>query len=208
MFTGIVQDTGKVISRTIKGDSIRFCVEPVSKNYLKDISAGDSISINGACMTVVNKSQNKFEFTTIKESLSKTNLSSLKLKDLVNLEKAMTLNSRLDGHIVQGHVDTTGKIKKIVTLKDSWEYFIEFPVKFSCYVIYVGSISVNGVSLTVAQIVSDNSKKTLIKVAIIPHTFEVTNFKDLKVNDTVNIEFDMLGKYVNRIFEKKKKKNK
>ncbi len=153
-------------------------------------------------------SQNKFEFTTIKESLSKTNLSSLKLKDLVNLEKAMTLNSRLDGHIVQGHVDTTGKIKKIVTLKDSWEYYIEFPVKFSCYVIYVGSISVNGVSLTVAQIVSDNSKKTLIKVAIIPHTFEVTNFKDLKVNDTVNIEFDMLGKYVNRIFEKKKKKNK
>jgi len=208
MFTGIVQDTGKVISRTIKGDSIRFCVEPGSKNYLKDVSAGDSISINGACMTVVSKSQNKFEFTTIKESLSKTNLSSLKLKDLVNLEKAMTLNSRLDGHIVQGHVDTTGKIKKIVTLKDSWEYFIEFPVKFSCYVIYVGSISVNGVSLTVAQIVSDNSKKTLIKVAIIPHTFEVTNFKELKVNDTVNIEFDMLGKYVNRIFEKKKKKNK
>lgn len=208
MFTGIVQDTGKVISRTVKGDSLRFCVEPVSKNYLKDVSAGDSISINGACMTVVSKSQNKFEFTTIKESLGKTNLSSLKLKDLINLEKAMTLNSRLDGHIVQGHVDTTGKIKKIVTLKDSWEYFIEFPVKFSCYVIYVGSISVNGVSLTVAQIVSDNSKNTLIKVAIIPHTFEVTNFKKLKVNDSVNIEFDMLGKYVNRIFEKKKKKNK
>jgi len=205
MFTGIVQDTGKVISRTVKGDSLRFCIEPDSKNYLKDVSAGESISINGACMTVVSKTQNKFEFTTIKESLSKTNLSSLKLKDLVNLEKAMTFNSKLDGHIVQGHVDTTGKIKKIVTLKDSWEYFIEFPRKFSCYVIYVGSISVNGVSLTVAQIVSDNSKKTLIKVAIIPHTFEVTNFKKLKVNDAVNIEFDMLGKYVNRIFEKNKK---
>ena len=209
MFTGIVQDTGKVISRTVKGDSLRFCVEPASKNYLKDIKAGDSISINGACMTVVSKKQNKFEFTTIKESLSKTNLSSLKLRDLVNLEKAMTFNSKLDGHIVQGHVDTTGKVKKINTLKDSWEYFIEFPRKFSCYVIYVGSISVNGVSLTVAQIVSDNSNKTLIKVAIIPHTFEVTNFKKLKVNDMVNIEFDMLGKYVNRIFEnKKKKKNK
>ncbi len=208
MFTGIVQDTGKVISKISKGDSLKFFVEPSKKNYLKDIKQGDSISINGACMTVVSKNQNKFEFTTIKESLGKTNLSSLKLKDLVNLEKAMTLNSRLDGHIVQGHVDTTGIIKKIVTLKDSWEYFIEFPVKFSCYVIYVGSISVNGVSLTVAQIVSDNSKKTLIKVAIIPHTFEVTNFKDLKVNDAVNIEFDMLGKYVNRIFKKKKKKNK
>ncbi len=203
MFTGIVQDTGKVTSKTIKGDSIIFTVAPSAKDFLKDVSEGESISINGACMTVTGKSKDKFEFTTVNESLSKTNLSLLKLKDLVNLEKAMTLNSRLDGHIVQGHVDSTGIIRKINTLKDSWEYFIEFSGKFRQNVIYVGSISVNGVSLTIAQIVRESSKKVLIKVAIIPHTFEVTNFRNLKVNDVVNIEFDMLGKYVRRLMEKK-----
>ncbi|HMS34848.1 MAG TPA: riboflavin synthase [Ignavibacteria bacterium] len=203
MFTGIVQDTGKVTGRIIKGDSLKFQVEPSDKTFLKDIKAGESISINGACMTVERKSQGKFEFTTVNESLSKTNLSVLKLKDLVNLEKAMTLNSRLDGHIVQGHVDTTGEIKKINTLKDSREYFIEFSGEFRQNVIYVGSISVNGVSLTIAQIINESRKSVLIKVAIIPHTFEVTNFKNMKVNDPVNIEFDMLGKYVKRIFDKK-----
>jgi riboflavin synthase len=204
MFTGIIQDTGKVTGKIIQGDSLRFIVEPSEKNFLKDIQKGESISINGACMTVVEKSKNKFEFTTVKESLSKTNLSLLKLEDLVNLEKAMTLNSKLDGHIVQGHVDTTGVIKKINTLKDSWEYFIDFSGEFGQNVIYVGSISVNGVSLTVAQIVKESKKSVLIKVAIIPHTFDVTNFRVLKVNDAVNIEFDMLGKYVKRIFEGKK----
>lgn len=204
MFTGIVQDTGKVTARTLKGDSIIFKVSPSAKNFLKDISEGESISINGACMTVTWKSKDQFEFTTVNESLSKTNLSLLKLDDLVNLEKAMTLNSRLDGHIVQGHVDSTGIVKKINTLKDSWEYFIEFSGKFRQNVIYVGSISVNGVSLTIAQIVKDSNKKVQIKVAIIPHTFEVTNFRKLKVNDAVNIEFDMLGKYVKRLVEIKK----
>lgn len=203
MFTGIVQDTGKVTGKSIRGDSLRFIVEPSERSFLKDIQKGESISINGACMTVVEKSMNKFEFTTVKESLSKTNLSTLKLKDLVNLEKAMTLNSRLDGHIVQGHVDTTGIIKKINTLKDSWEYFIEFSGEFGQNVIYVGSISVNGVSLTVAQIVKESKKSVLIKVAIIPHTFDVTNFRLLKVNDEVNIEFDMLGKYVKRLIDRK-----
>lgn len=207
MFTGIVQDTGKVTGRIIKGDSLKFQVEPSDKTFLKDIKAGESISINGACMTVERKRQGKFDFTTVNESLSKTNLSTLKLKDLVNLEKAMTLSSRLDGHIVQGHVDTTGTIKKIITLKDSWEYFIEFSGEFRQNVIYVGSISVNGVSLTIAQIVKESRRDVLIKVAIIPHTFEVTNFKNMKVNDPVNIEFDMLGKYVKRILDYKKQSN-
>ena len=201
MFTGIVQDTGKVISKITKGDSLRFCVEPSVKNYLKDIKQGDSISINGACMTVTKKMPGKFEFTTVKESLSKTNLSLLKINDLVNLEKAMTLNAKLDGHIVQGHVDSTGKITKIIKLKDSWEFFIEFSSKFRQNVIYVGSIAVNGVSLTVAQIIKDKGKNVLIKVAIIPHTFDVTNFGTMKKNDVVNIEFDMLGKYVKRLIE-------
>ncbi|MDQ3021747.1 MAG: riboflavin synthase [Bacteroidota bacterium] len=203
MFTGIIQDLGKVKSKTPKEDSIGFIVQPVSKKFLKDIKTGDSISINGSCMTVEKKSGNEFEFTTIKESLRKTNLESLNIKDLVNLEKAMTLNSKLDGHIVQGHIDTTGIIKKINKTKNSHEFFIEFSSSFAENIIYVGSIAVNGVSLTVAEIVNESSKSVLIKISVIPHTFHVTIFKLLKENDIVNLEFDMMGKYVKRILMKK-----
>ena len=202
MFTGIVQDQGKVKSNSAKGDSIKFVVVPLSKSFLEDINTGDSISVNGACMTVEKKTGNQFEFTTVNESLSKTNLGLLKINDILNLEKAMTLNSKLDGHIVQGHVDATGKIKKIIELKDSWEYFIEFSSKFRENIINIGSIAINGVSLTIANILKETSRTILIKVAIIPHTFNVTNFKLLKEKDIVNIEFDMLGKYVKRILEK------
>ncbi|HMS63946.1 MAG TPA: riboflavin synthase [Ignavibacteria bacterium] len=201
MFTGIVQDQGKVKSNSAKGDSIKFVVVPLSKSFLEDINTGDSISVNGACMTVEKKTGNQFEFTTVNESLSKTNLGLLKINDILNLEKAMTLNSKLDGHIVQGHVDATGKIKKIIELKDSWEYFIEFSSKFRENIINIGSIAINGVSLTIANILKETSRTILIKVAIIPHTFNVTNFKLLKEKDIVNIEFDMLGKYVKRILE-------
>ena len=205
MFTGIVQDTGKIKSKVTKGDSIRFYVQPKNKKFLKDVNEGDSISINGACMTVEKKSEGEFRFTTINESLSKTNLSSLKINDLINLEKAMTLTSRLDGHIVQGHVDTTGLVEKIIKLEDSWEYFIKFSAEFRENIISVGSISINGVSLTIAGIVNENSDNVTVKVAIIPHTFTATNFKKAKEGDIVNIEFDMLGKYVNRIFKDNKK---
>ncbi|MBK7254557.1 MAG: riboflavin synthase [Ignavibacteria bacterium] len=202
MFTGIVQDLGKIIKRKIKGDSIKFTVSPTLKNYLKDISAGESISVNGACMTAEAVNKNSFEFTTINESLSKTNLGMLSENDFINLEKAMKLNSKLDGHIVQGHVDITGIVKKIIPLKDSFEFFIEFSSRFRNNIIYVGSIAVNGVSLTVAEIVRETKKSVLIKVAIIPHTMEVTNFRFLKAGDKVNIEFDLMGKYVQRILKK------
>jgi len=202
MFTGIIQDTGKVDSRIKKGDSVQFVVKPVSNDFLNDVKAGDSISINGACMTVEKTLENTFEFTTVNESLSKTNLGLLKISDLVNLEKALTLNSKIDGHMVQGHVDTTGIIKKINSVKDSFEFFIEFPSKFRDNIIYVGSISINGVSLTIAGIIKEKSKKVLIKIAIIPHTYKVTNFGLLKKSDIVNIEFDMMGKYVKRILKK------
>lgn len=199
MFTGIVQELGKIIQCGKKGDSIKFTVKPAAKNYLKDISAGESISINGACMTVEKIHSGNFDFTTVNESLSKTNLGSLRINDYVNLEKAMKLDSRLDGHIVQGHVDTTGIVKNIIPLKDSWEFFFEFNSKFRDNIIYVGSIAINGVSLTVAEIVKETKKSILIKTAIIPHTIKVTNFKYFKKNDLVNIEFDMMGKYVKRI---------
>jgi len=201
MFTGIVTDMGKIVANKPKGDSIKFLVEPTIRQYLNDIKTGDSMAINGACMTIESKRGNKFEFTTINESLSKTNLGDLKIGSFVNLEKPMKINSKLDGHIVQGHVDATGTVKKINRLKDSWEFFIEFSSKFRDNIIYVGSISINGVSLTIAQIVSENKRTVTVKVAIIPHTFEVTNFKFFKPGTKVNIEFDMMGKYVMRKLE-------
>lgn len=201
MFTGIVTDMGKIVANKPKGDSIKFLVEPTIRQYLNDIKTGDSMSINGACMTVEAKKANKFEFTTINESLSKTNLGDLKIGSFVNLEKPMKLDSKLDGHIVQGHVDATGVVKKINRLEDSWEYFIEFSSRFRDNIIYVGSISINGVSLTIAEIVKESKKSVLVKVAIIPHTYDVTNFKYFKINDRVNIEFDMMGKYVMRKLE-------
>lgn len=202
MFTGIVQDLGKIISRKVKGDSIKFTVGPTINGYLKDVKAGESISVNGACMTAETVHKNRFEFTTINESLSKTNLGLLSENDFINLEKAMKMDSKLDGHIVQGHVDTTGIVKKIIKLKDSYEFFIEFTSRFRNNIIYVGSIAVNGVSLTIADIVKETKRSILIKVAIIPHTMEVTNFRYLKAGDKVNIEFDLMGKYVQRILKK------
>jgi len=201
MFTGIVTDMGKVLSIVKKGDSIKFLIQPTKKNYLKGEKTGLSMAINGACMTIEKVGENTFEFTTVNESLKKTNLGDLKVGQMVNLEKPVKLQSTLDGHIVQGHIDTTGIVKKIVTLLNSWEFFFDFPAKFRNYIIYVGSIAINGVSLTVADIVKETNKWVTIKVAIIPHTFEVTNFKFLKLGDRVNIEFDMLGKYVNRIIK-------
>jgi riboflavin synthase len=203
MFTGIVTNMGKVLSITPFGDSIKFIVQTKDKNYLKRIKTGHSMAINGACMTIEKFKDNKFNFTTIKESLSKTNLGYLKIGDFVNLEKPMGLNSTLDGHLVQGHVDTTGMVVKINRLKDSWEYFIKFSSGFKDNIIYVGSVSINGVSLTIAEINKETKNDVTIKVSIIPHTFLVTNFQFFKLKDKVNIEFDMLGKYVKRIMETK-----
>lgn len=213
MFTGIIQDLGKVIDKSVKEDSIKFTVKPLLKDFMNDVKAGESISINGACMTV-EKVEHKnsqldkstFCFTTISESLRKTNLGILKENDLINLEKAMTLSSKLDGHIVQGHIDTTGIVKKVILKNDSWEFLIELPSKYKDNIIHVGSIAVNGVSLTIADIIKENSENILIKVAIIPHTFKFTNFQFLKEKNIVNIEFDMMGKYIKRIISNKNNK--
>lgn len=202
MFTGIVTDTGKVVKTTPRGDSIKFTIAPSKKYYLKDRKKGDSIAINGACMTIENIKDNKFEFTTVNESLSKTNLGDLIIGSFVNLEKPMKIHESLDGHIVQGHVDATGKVYKVKKLKDSWEFYFEFPVKFRNNIIYVGSISINGISLTIAEIVKEKAKTVVIKVAIIPHTYSATNFQYLKPGDRINLEFDMLGKFVMRILGK------
>lgn len=206
MFTGIVTDMGKVMKIQTVGDSIKFTVKPTIKGYLQNVKKGSSIAINGACMTITDRKKDMFEFTTVNESLKKTNLGDLKIGSYVNLEKPMQINSTIDGHIVQGHVDTTGNVQKIIKLKDSWEYYFTFSSKFKDNIIYVGSIAVNGVSLTIAQILKETKKNILIKIAIIPHTWKVTNFKYMKPGDRVNIEFDMLGKFVKRIIENIKTK--
>ena len=203
MFTGIIQTIGTITRMQPEGDGISFTVKPASNDFLASTNVGDSISINGACMTAVNLTEDEFQFTTIKESLSKTNLGDLKEGNTVNIETAMTMNSKLDGHIVQGHVDTTGVVEDIKQLENSYEFFISFPSKFRQNIIYVGSIAVNGVSLTIAEIVSEVADKVTIKIAIIPHTYDVTTFGSLKAGDKVNIEFDMIGKYVQRIMDNK-----
>jgi riboflavin synthase len=157
-------------------------------------------------MTITSKNSASFTFDTMAESLKKTNLGLLKSGSLVNLERAMSAGARFDGHFVQGHVDTTGLITKINKLDGSWEIFIEFPKKLADSVIYVGSISVDGISLTVAEIVKDKGTKAVIKVAIIPHTLKVTKLGQAKPGDVVNIEFDMIGKYIKRIIETNKLK--
>jgi riboflavin synthase len=205
MFTGIVTDMGIIRSMKKFGDSIKFTVLPVQKNYLKGVRKGESIAINGACMTITAKKGNGFEFTTVNESLSKTNLGDLIVGSYVNLEKPMSLNGSIDGHLVMGHIDATGKVHEIKKLKDSWEYFFTFSSKFRDNIIYVGSISINGVSLTIADIAKESKKEILIKIAIIPHTWNVTNFKYMKPEQRINIEFDMIGKFVKRALEGMKK---
>ncbi len=201
MFTGIIQDTGRILSADNKGDSKKFSVY-VQEEFLHGVKTGDSISVNGACMTVESYSKDNFEFTTIAESLSKTNLGKLQTGSYINLEKSMTMNSKLEGHIVSGHVDTIGLVDKVIENEDSWEFFIKFSNKFSDNVIYKGSIAINGVSLTIAEIVKEGNKNTTIRISIIPHTFNHTNFKFLREGDIINIEFDLLGKYVKRILRK------
>ena len=204
MFTGIIETTGTVTSINPTESNKELIIEPYSNEFLIDVKTGDSIAVNGACMTVEEIRNGTFKFTAIHETLTKTNLGYLNIEDEVNLEKAMKTEMRVDGHFVQGHVDTTGNVIKVKDLIKTWEYFIEFPAKFSENVIYVGSIAIDGISLTIAEIVEDKRDVTIIKVAIIPHTYDVTNIKDLQEGSIVNLEFDMLGKYVKRIIQNSK----
>lgn len=201
MFSGIIETTGIIKDKVKRGSGIAFEIETTDKNFLKGIKAGSSIAVNGACMTVEKFNKTVFEFTTVKESLSKTNLGLLDKGSYVNLEKPLRLDSFIDGHLVQGHVDITGKIEKIKDVKNSREYFISFSKKFKNFIINTGSITINGTSLTIADIVKQGKKSIIIKVAIVPYTLEHTIFKYNRENDVVNIEFDMIGKYISKKFK-------
>jgi len=191
MFTGIIETLGAIKDIRKEQENLHITVTSSITNELK---IDQSISHNGVCLTVVAISGDDFTVTAIKESIDKTNIGDWKTGDTVNLERAMKLGDRLDGHIVQGHVDQTGICKRVEENSGSWYYTFEYDEKLNNITIEKGSITVNGVSLTVV-----NSKKNEFSVAIIPYTHEHTNFKDFKVGTKINLEFDVIGKYVTRL---------
>lgn len=194
MFTGIIEEIGLVTNIVSDKSNLHITIKSTLSNELK---IDQSVAHNGVCLTVVELNNQEYTVTAIKETLEKTNLSSIKVNSLVNLERAMKLGDRLDGHIVQGHVDQIGVCKNIQKTQGSWLFTFHYNNTTGNVTIEKGSITINGVSLTVV-----NSKADEFSVAIIPYTYEHTNFNQLKVNDTVNLEFDVLGKYVARLLNR------
>ncbi len=191
MFTGIIETLGTISEIQREGDNLHL---EIQSNISDELSVDQSVSHNGICLTVVEVKPKSYIVTAVKETLEKTNLGELKVGSLVNLERAMKLGDRLDGHIVQGHVDETGICTEIREANGSWYFTFSYNSENKNITIEKGSITVNGVSLTVV-----NSKDNEFSVAIIPYTFEHTNFRQLKKDDIVNLEFDVVGKYVKRL---------
>ena len=194
MFTGLIEEKGFIKEKIKTGDGIRFVLS--AKRIMDDLKIGDSVAVNGVCLTVVNRENDTFAVDTIEETLKKTNLGSTKLKDPVNLERPLKANARLGGHFVLGHVDTTGTVKQVKELSNSHFVTIFFPRGYQKYLIPVGSIAIDGVSMTVAELGKDE-----FSVGVIPHTWEETIFANKRIGDTVNLEFDVLGKYIVQLTE-------
>lgn len=193
MFTGIIEDIGIISNLEEDLDNLHITVLSAITNELK---IDQSVAHNGVCLTVVEINDNTYTVTAIKETLDKTNLRHLEINNKVNLERAMKLGDRLDGHIVQGHVDQTAVCTNIEETEGSWTFTFSYDSSLNNITIEKGSITVNGTSLTVV-----NSKKDAFSVAIIPYTYEHTNFNTLQKGTIVNLEFDVLGKYVSRLLE-------
>ena len=192
MFTGIIENTGIVEDVIRTGSNKTFWVSSPLSN---DLKVDQSLSHNGVCLTVEEMKEGMHRVTAIEETLVKTNLGIWKKGNIVNLERSMQLNDRLDGHIVQGHVDCVAECVSIKINEGSWEYQFKFDEKFTKLIIEKGSVCINGTSLT-----AYNVSKNTFCVGIIPYTYHNTNIKNIAANSIVNIEFDMLGKYVARLF--------
>jgi riboflavin synthase len=195
MFTGIIETLGSIKRIEKEQDNVHVTINASITHELK---VDQSVAHNGVCLTVVSINDTNYTVTAIKETLEKTNLSDWKEGDFVNLERAMKLGDRLDGHIVQGHVDQIGTCIAIQEANGSWYYTFAYDAKLNNLTIEKGSITVNGVSLTVV-----NSKKSEFSVAIIPYTYEHTNFHNFQVGTKVNLEFDVIGKYVAKLHSQK-----
>ena len=191
MFTGIIEEVAEVVKIEKEAENIHFSIKAKMTSELK---IDQSVAHNGCCLTVVNIENDIYTVTAIQETLDKTNLNEWKIGTPINLERCMQMNGRLDGHIVQGHVDTVGVCTEIEDQNGSWKF--TFNYQNEQLTVEKGSITVNGTSLTVVD-----SKKDSFSVCIIPYTFENTNFSSLKVGDQVNLEFDIIGKYVAKWME-------
>lgn len=193
MFTGIIETLGRV--EKLEKDQSNLHIT-IATPLAKELKVDQSVSHNGVCLTVVEQHQDFYTVTAIEETLNKTNLGTWSVGDMVNLERGMQLGARLDGHIVQGHVDLTAHCTAIEEVDGSWSYSFEYDPGFDQVTIEKGSITVDGVSLTVVD-----SKNNGFSVAIIPYTYENTCFKTYKIASKVNLEFDVIGKYVARLLE-------
>lgn len=196
MFTGIIETLGRVIHIEEEGENLHFTIESKITSELK---TDQSVAHNGVCLTVVSIEGDCYIVTAIQETLNKTNLRKLQVGDAVNLERAMLAGARLDGHIVQGHVDTTATLKKIKDAEGSQEFHFKISKGAEFELVDKGSVCIDGVSLTVVK-----AKKRNFHVAIIPYTYEHTIFHQYKEGDVVNIEFDIIGKYIQRYLNAKK----
>lgn len=194
MFTGIIESIGEVKKKVPEGTNVHFTVK---SGLAAELKVDQSIAHNGVCLTVTQLHDETFGVTAVEETLKKSNLGQLNVGDKLNLERCMAMGGRLDGHIVQGHVDQTGICTGITDQNGSWLFNFEFDPKYGNIVIEKGSVCVNGVSLTCF-----NTTDSSFSVAIIPYTFEHTNFHQLKVGDKVNLEFDVIGKYVQKLMNK------
>jgi riboflavin synthase len=192
MFSGIVEEAARVVSLGKDEGNLHITLEC---SFVSELKIDQSISHNGVCLTVVDKADRDYTVTAIKETLEKSNLGLLKAGDRVNLERSLSMNSLLDGHIVQGHVDQTAVCTDVREAEGSWYYNFGYtPARDDYITVEKGSIAVNGVSLTVV-----NSKPDSFEVAIIPYTWQITNFQQIRKGTVVNLEFDMIGKYITKI---------
>jgi riboflavin synthase len=190
MFTGIIESTGIITDITISGTNKSFWIKSTISSELR---VDQSVAHNGVCLTVEEIESDRHKVTAVAETLNKTELNYWAPGSIINLERSLLLSGRMDGHFVQGHVDTTGTCKNIKDKSGSFEFEFAFPKKFAPLIIEKGSICINGISLTAFEV-----KKGSFKVAIIPYTYEHTNLRNLKEKGKVNLEFDMIGKYILR----------
>lgn len=200
MFSGIVEETGKVVSIDHNQENIDITIEC---SFVNELKVDQSVAHNGVCLTVVRKTDSTYTVTAIQETLIKSNLGELLVGSEVNLERSMTLDKLLDGHMVQGHVDQTAKCIQVEEADGSWYYTFEYDQSTGNITVEKGSISVDGVSLTVV-----NSQDATFQVAIIPYTYEHTVFHNYKIGSTVNLEFDIIGKYITKILKQQLAGNK
>lgn len=189
MFTGIIEEVGKIRKLYRNNDIVDLEID--CKKIIHDLKTGESVSVSGICLTVTKIMENSFTVQIVPETINRTNAKYWVENTLVNLERSLQLSDRINGHIVQGHVDETFKVKEVNIIKDSWVLSFILNKKFQKFIIYKGSISINGVSLTISSV-----KKDFFSVSLIPETLKRTNLVNLKSNDLVNVEIDIFAKYI------------